>query len=112
MAEIQSRTDPTDWYWVSTEHNPADLTTRECTVAELGPDSVRQTGPKFLYLQHQKWPVKRCFEKELPDTVYVEAAASACEAKEVKPKIDIERFSSYRELLLVTRLLLVIGYCK
>lgn len=42
VAEIQSRTDPQEWYWVSSEDNAADLTTRECDLSELGPDSVWQ----------------------------------------------------------------------
>ena len=46
--------------------------------------------------------MKQSFEEELPDIVFVKATVNICEVKELKPIIDIGRFSSYKKLLSVT----------
>lgn len=46
--------------------------------------------------------MKQNFEDTLPDTILMEATAIICESMEVKPVIDIGRFSSSTRLLLVT----------
>ena len=48
VAEIQSKTEPIEWYWASSKENNADLTTRECNPLDLGTTSVWQRGPRFL----------------------------------------------------------------
>lgn len=112
VAEIQSRTDPTEWYWVPSEDNLANLTTRECPLSELRPDSVWQRGSKVLHLDHDKWPLKQSFEEELPDTVLVKATMNVCEVQEAQSIIDIGRFSSYKKLLLVTARVLQVAKAR
>ncbi|XP_062602451.1 uncharacterized protein LOC134264167 [Saccostrea cucullata] len=48
VAEIQSTSDPTEWWWVQGDQNPADMTTRVAVASALGTDSKWQNGPDFL----------------------------------------------------------------
>ncbi|XP_068203689.1 uncharacterized protein [Palaemon carinicauda] len=48
VAEIQSRTDPTEWWWVNSKNNPADFTTRPCPPNALHENSMWQKGPAFM----------------------------------------------------------------
>ena len=51
-----------EWYHVSSEDNSADRTTRLHSVPEdFGLDSEWMTGPAFLKLLVEKWPVNRNF---------------------------------------------------
>ena len=61
IGEIQGATDGdmSDWAWVAGTSNVGDLTTRPQSPSALGPDSVWQKGPDFLYLPEEQWPVKR-----------------------------------------------------
>ena len=47
-------------HWVASADNPADLLTRgTAKLADIGPGSVWQSGPKFLSLPRSEWPVNR-----------------------------------------------------
>lgn len=48
VAEIQDRTKKGEWWWISGESNPADLTTRATNTKNLQTDGMWQTGPDFL----------------------------------------------------------------
>ena len=48
VQEIRDRTDPDQWQYVSTEHNPADAASRGMTVKELKSSSWFR-GPSFLW---------------------------------------------------------------
>lgn len=48
IAEIQSKSDPKEWWWVATEHNPADMLTRSTKIRHLTSESVWQGGPEFF----------------------------------------------------------------
>ena len=57
-----------DIHYVESALNPSDMSTRAtANIAELGPDSIHQSGPEFLCLPRSVWPVSRDFCKvELP----------------------------------------------
>ena len=49
-----------DLHWVASADNPADILTRgSAKLADIGPGSVWQSGPKFLSLPRSEWPVNR-----------------------------------------------------
>ena len=48
VAEIQSKSNPNEWYWTKSENNPADMTTRYCKPTFLHSNFVWQNGPQFL----------------------------------------------------------------
>lgn len=50
LSEIQSKSHPCEWWWVETNLNPADMTTRPCNADKLSENSVWQRGPDFMRL--------------------------------------------------------------
>ena len=61
IGEIQAamKGDLSEWAWIAGTENAGDLATRPQLPSALGPDSVWQRGPDFLYLPEEQWPVKR-----------------------------------------------------
>lgn len=49
LSEIQNKSSSNEWWWIKTKHNPADMTTRPCSVFSLGTESMWQRGPEFMY---------------------------------------------------------------
>ena len=56
VAEIQSLTSSTQWRYVSTENNPADLATRSVTASGLACSEIWWQGPKLLKKPESEWP--------------------------------------------------------
>ena len=55
--EILRNTDASQWNYVNTLCNPADLATRNRSPAKASTDYLWISGPKFLYLEEDKWPL-------------------------------------------------------
>ena len=71
MAKIQSNSrynekgELKEWAWVpGRNENPADLTTKPVSPKDIGPDSMWQRGPEFLYREQSTWPIKTTFSRE------------------------------------------------
>ena len=62
IGEIQAACggDLRSWGWISSGDNIADWVTRGRVPSELGPDSMWQRGPDFLYLPFDQWGAKFC----------------------------------------------------
>lgn len=102
LAEIQAKTDPNDWWWVSTSENPADMTTRPCHPNYLHTYSLWQKGPDFLTDEICKWPISKSCREELPDRISVTLACVSRMEPEPEPGIvNIDRYSCYNKLLRV-----------
>lgn len=106
IAEIQSKTESVEWYWVPSKENNADLTTRECNPFELGPESVWQKGSNFLYKNFSDWLVKQNPVSDLPDVVFARISLNTGETITSNQLIDnqlidIQRFSNMKRLLSV-----------
>ena len=74
IAEIQNKSEPSEWWWIATGENPADMVTRPTRPSLLGPDSIWQRGPKFLSKPVEEWPISQALqvqEEELPDRIRV-----------------------------------------
>lgn len=105
IAEIQNKSNPSEWWWIRSEHNPADMLTRPVDVQQIGNHSVWQNGPDFLRLPVKEWPVNQTNVAELPDMI---GQTLVCETKTVMHNdtnlnfINLDRFSSYMKLLKVT----------
>ncbi|XP_076061537.1 uncharacterized protein LOC143037288 [Oratosquilla oratoria] len=48
IAEIQSKSDPKEWWWTTSKHNPADMLTRSTEIKFLTGESTWQKGPEFF----------------------------------------------------------------
>ena len=68
IGEIQSLTDPVEWWWIPSKANSADMVTRVCSPNELSHTSTWQKGPDFLSKPIEEWPIsKEIGNQELPD---------------------------------------------
>nr|XP_027231042.1 uncharacterized protein LOC113822703 [Penaeus vannamei] len=50
IAEVQSKSNPSEWWWVVSDHNPADLLTRPNNPSDNKICSLWKYGPKFMTL--------------------------------------------------------------
>ena len=102
VAEIQSRSNPNEWYWTNSCNNPADMTTRFCHPRLLHGNSMWQEGPDFLKEPFERWPLSQDCNMDLPDVIQ---KRSTCllnnDSKQNSFVVDISRFSSYHKLLRV-----------
>ena len=92
VGEIQSHTEPTQWYWIKGDQNIADVITRGTEPSKIGLLSEWQNGPPFM-------TTKECQIADLPErntiVLTVNVEVDNC-------PINIERFSDYLKLLRVT----------
>ena len=75
ISEIQTITSPDEWYWIPSDVNVADYTTRVCNYSMLGTNSVWQNGPDFLRYQFENWPIEGVCNVEVPDMAYSRKAS-------------------------------------
>lgn len=59
IGEILSLTTLSEWNWVPTKQNIADILTKWTRSPDLSPDSPWFQGPDFLYLSQESWPKQR-----------------------------------------------------
>lgn len=101
VAEIQSKTCKADWYWIPSDQNPADFTTRVTSPSLINSESVWQKGPEFLYHPFEKWPIKQDVEvKEISDIIVQHAAVR--KTMSVTEIVDLNRISILQKLLRMT----------
>lgn len=81
VGEIQKAGPVTDWWWVLSQYNVADLVTRGCSPEQLDGDSLWQRGPEFLTRALEEWPMKS-------------AAEVASGTREVVSKLQKKAFSA------------------
>jgi len=103
VAEIQEYTNSQDWRFVPTASNPADLTSRGCSVSELQ-KSIWLQGPLFLQQATEHWPSDFKGYKETDDEYFAGKRKSAFMS--ASPEIPyllskINGFSKYTTLLRV-----------
>ena len=101
IAEIQTLTDPEEWWWVPSRCNSADFITRSCNYQEITSKSMWQQGPEFLALPIEMWPISKSCDSELSDrvTVFIQCNANICDNDTFVSIIYLSRFSSYIKLL-------------
>ena len=58
MAKIQERSEPTQWKHVDSASNPAEDVSRGMTVQEIVNSKRWVSGPSFLGLRRESWPVQ------------------------------------------------------
>ena len=71
LGEIQETKNPKDFFWVPGDLNIADLISRGSSPAEFKLGSKWQSGPSFLQLEKQHWPLqqKQYSMSDLPDVL-------------------------------------------
>ena len=102
IAEIQSKSNPDEWYWIAGDLNPADMITRPANPKDLNEDSMWQRGPQFLALPLEEWPIKKDLVMDLPDRLKVYSATAMLKGPSLTEIIQLDRFSCYYKLIRVT----------
>ena len=95
VSEIKSKTDTTsEWYWIPTNYNLADMGTRETvTPGDLKDGSDYQNGMPWMCQNADTWPV-------LPEPAVIPPeemlkAERACVATTCASSIDLSRYSTF-----------------
>ena len=112
VGEIQSKTEPSEWWWIQSDLNPSDLTARITCPRDLDIGSVWQSGPAFMKLPINCWPISKSSPEieDIPDKIAISMAIDgniheSC-SKEV---IQACRFNYYHKLLYVTALIILVS---
>ncbi len=98
VSEIRSKSEPdTEWYWLPTDKNLADLGTRNnVTPVDMVHDSHYQVGMEWMRSEEKDWPINQSFAKP-PEEEYRKAERiHAVQSQE--SFIQYGRFSSYSQL--------------
>ena len=69
IGEIQMFTEPSQWQYVFTEENPADLCTRGATPSELADSPLWWNGPDWLTKDFKEWSKMQDLDRprEMPE---------------------------------------------
>ncbi|XP_059217585.1 uncharacterized protein LOC131994736 [Stomoxys calcitrans] len=96
ISDILSVVDISQWNYVKTDENPADLGSRGCAPLDLSTCQLWWHGPSWLSQPHQHWPKPRTFEPTDLEAKRVCSYHTSENAEEI-----ISRFSSFNRCLRV-----------
>ncbi|XP_068236976.1 uncharacterized protein [Palaemon carinicauda] len=99
IAEVQSKSDPNEWWWIASGLNPADLLTRPQDPLNVGVVYSWKYGPEFMALPLEVWPISQSVNCELPDRIHVNLAQYSVHEETI---IDASKFNNYNMLIAVT----------
>ncbi|CAC5377690.1 unnamed protein product [Mytilus coruscus] len=117
---IQNKNEPSDWWWVASEFNAADLATRITFPNDLVKNSIWKNGPEFLNDPIDQWPLRQdcnLGNEEVPDTKGIVMSSEIKKITDTMSRLDfedviLENISSYSKLLRVTFILMRIATTK
>ena len=100
VSEIQSNSDPADWYHCPTKENVADDLTKGITPECL--NGRWFNGPSFLLLREEQWPM----ETGVPDNEEVNKerrkVTITCPVTATQPIFDCERSARWKRIVRIT----------
>ena len=102
IAEIQSKSSPEEWWWISGGQNPADMVSRSALPKDLAENSVWQCGPSFLSTPFELWPIKKDPVKDLPDRLKVYTVQITPVDVSLGNIFDLSQYNCYYKLIRVT----------
>ena len=62
IGKIQKKSSPTQWNYIKTDHNPADITSRGLSAQDLKESKLWWCGAVFLEYEEDSWPRSRVIE--------------------------------------------------
>ncbi len=101
VSRIQAATNLSEWHWVPTAANPADIPSRGCSAQQLIESKLWKTGPEFL-LEPKLWPVAPILlttPAVLAEMKKGEQITLLNSSKEHKLVLDWERIPSWSKAL-------------
>lgn len=102
IGEVLELTRPTDWRWVTSKLNAADVLTKWGQGPPLESSGPWFTGPQFLYESETKWPTQAVPAEQTQE----EARSFVVHHNVTQGVIDGERFSRWNRLLRSTAMVL------
>ena len=111
IGEIQSKTDPVEWWWIPSEKNVADRFT------ETDREPEWKNGPEIRKEQIELWPMRNdniSEVKDLPDRIGVILLSDVTVQKVVPENpdlhdIQIKRYSCVYKLYCITSIIMLIA---
>ena len=100
VLKILRLTNANDWKHVPGDENPADLSSRGCTILDLVDNELWWNGPKFLV--SQEWPISPLVEEtseNLKEEKAFKPIAMMMNQTDTTCLIDVERFSKLSRLI-------------
>ena len=98
VAYIQESSDPSEWRWVPTESNPADLVSRGANLRDLIHNDFWTKGPRFLYCKDEEWPERKALappNEEVKKDEYKNIFSLYVRAQDIP---TLENFQSLQDL--------------
>ena len=103
IGEIQLATEPSQWQYVPTDQNPADLCTRGGTPEELAACPLWWNGPTWLMEEKSKWPKMEMVTSPPKELKEMKVLLTTTPVKEVRKiaewRLDPKRFSNWTRLV-------------
>ena len=88
VGEIQTFTQPTQWRYVPTKVNPADILSRGMHAGELAECDSWWRGPLFLRESEDVWPKNKVFEVPTGDVEIKHSAPRRMKSIHQEPEVD------------------------
>lgn len=97
VSAIQDVSDPNDWYYVSSSHNPADIISRGMSPALLLKADLWWNGPEWLAQNETEWHIDTpLLEREIPEQKKTSAASIMAEREDLGL---FDRYSTFNKLV-------------
>ncbi|XP_062712316.1 uncharacterized protein LOC115269769 [Aedes albopictus] len=92
IGEVLMETDASEWWWVPSKLNPADLATKWGSGPTLDADGIWFNGPPFLLKPIEEWPAQTTHQQTVEEEL--RACNMHLQATPIPSVIDYDRFSS------------------
>jgi hypothetical protein len=96
-GEIKSKSDPaTEWFWVPTLHNLADMGTRnDVTPEALHPESQYLNGTDWMCQEFETWPVNQAPGGKIPEEELSAGSKVSLTISITQPLLQVRNFKSF-----------------
>jgi hypothetical protein len=105
LGEIDELTEATQWKWVASKWNPADMGTRDVEPPDVTSRGLWFCGPSFLSQSESSWPqqaIKLKMDNDRQELKNIQVNVNACTEVVTQSLPDIKRFSKLNRLIRTT----------
>ena len=114
VGEIQENSKVSEWFWIPSEYNPADLLTRGDKITTKEDEAFWKNGPKFLSRPFEEWHIERSGEFKVNEGVVEVNRVNVMRSisEEIKKDVgiwEIDKFNDYKKMILTTCIIVEIA---
>ena len=114
VGEIQENSKVSEWFWIPSEYNPADLLTRSDKITTKEIEAFWKNGLKFLSRPFEEWPIERSGEFKVNEGVVEVNRVNVMRSisEEIKKDVgilEIDKFNDYKKMILTTCIIVEIA---